>query len=516
MKSILSNKFIGAALITAFILLMGPGQSQAAFEFQERGGRSTALGGAYTAVSDDIEAIWWNPAGLRLVRNIQVDTSYTSLYGMGDLGQMNFAAVIPTMNLGSWAFGFSSFGFSDYKETDLRLSFSSALQDGIYFGTNLKSSGIKIGNDGGSGGVFAMDVGFLGNVSENFSIGGVAYNINRPKLLSSPPEDLEQRYMVGLYATPIDGVAVSFDMHKVPDKDWEQRIGLEFPLASNFLLRTGMQTRPARLSLGFGANIGIFSLNYAFRNHHTLDAQHLFALQARFGAATQPRVRVVAEEYVEEDEVEPEIMININTANVDELSAIPGLGPTVSGRIVEYRDKTGDFRSVRDIMRVPGVTRNMYSSFRNYMTVDGETVIEEVSYRWGRPDYGYSDAMEELHLQEEEEALTEEKVEVEPEIEPEPLPVSEPEPEAKPVVEPEPESVKKVEDTAPPAKININTADAASLRSAGIPAVLARNIVRYRDSRGYFSSWNDLNKVPGMQRSMLNKLRESAVIERVR
>ena len=127
------------------------------------------------------------------------------------------------------------------------------LRDGVYFGTNLKSNGLSVGNDGGSGGVFAVDAGFLGNISENYSIGAAAYNVNSPVILSDPDEALQQRYMFGFYATPIEGVAVSLDLHKVLDRQWEQRLGLEFPLTQKFLLRTGVQTRPARFSFGFVA-----------------------------------------------------------------------------------------------------------------------------------------------------------------------------------------------------------------------------------------------------------------------
>lgn len=470
----------------------------AAFEFKERGGRSTALGGAYTAVSDDIESIWWNPAGLRLIRNIQIDTAYSALYGMSDLAQINFAAAVPTMNLGTWGFGFSSFGFSDYRETDIRIAFATALRDGIYFGTNLKSNSVSIGGGDGSDGTLAIDAGVLGNITENFSIGASAYNINKPKLLSGPYEALEQRYMFGLYATPLDGIAVSFDMHKVLDREWEHRLGLEFPLTENFHLRTGVQTRPSRLSFGFGAQAGIFVLNYSFRNHHTLDDQHLFALQTRFGGRTAPRVRVAAVEDVQEDEDAPKIVVNINTASLEEIGAIPGLGPTVAGRIIEYRERTGDFRTVRDLMRVQGMTRNMYNNFRGYMTVTGSTEIPEESFREERPDYGYADAMQERALEER----------PEPEPEPEPEPTPEPEPEPEPAPEPEPE----VEEE-PAEPINLNTADVRALRDAGIPNALARNIVRYRDARGDFTSWEDLQRVPGMQRSMIDRLQESAVIE---
>ncbi len=487
------------ALGGVIIFLLSCSFLRAAFEFKERGGRSTALGGAYTAVSDDAEGVWWNPAGIRLARTIQVDTSYTALYGMSDLALINFAAVVPTLYAGTWGLGYSSFGFSDYRETDLRLSFATGLREGIYFGTNLKSSSVKIGSGGGSGGVFAVDAGFLGNITENYSIGFTAYNINRPRLLSGPGEYLQQRYMFGLYALPVEGVAVSADFHKVPDEDWEHRLGLEFPLTGNFLLRAGVQSRPARFSFGFGAQAGIFSLNYSYRTHSELEAQHMFSMQGRFGRDPDDIRRVSPADEVEEEE-ETGIVVNINTATSEELTAVPGLGPTTAGRIIEYREQTGEFRSVRDLMRIYGFTRDMYSRFRDYLTVEGETTIapDMMPVPWRVPDIG--DYYEEHYA---------------PDEAPEEVPVEEPEekPEEVPAEEPEEEPGEDPEADPEEELFNLNTASAAELRGAGIPPALARSIIRYRSSHGDFNQWEDLMSVPGMRRSFLESLQDAAVLE---
>ncbi|MBI4522131.1 MAG: helix-hairpin-helix domain-containing protein [Gemmatimonadetes bacterium] len=47
--------------------------------------------------------------------------------------------------------------------------------------------------------------------------------------------------------------------------------------------------------------------------------------------------------------------LDLNRASADELSRLPGIGPTLAARIVEARKRRGAFRSVDDLLDVPGI-----------------------------------------------------------------------------------------------------------------------------------------------------------------
>lgn len=64
--------------------------------------------------------------------------------------------------------------------------------------------------------------------------------------------------------------------------------------------------------------------------------------------------------------------LNINRASVSQLSALDGIGDTLAQRIVDYRDKNGDFKSTRDILNVKGIGETKYNKFKDYITVGGE------------------------------------------------------------------------------------------------------------------------------------------------
>lgn len=62
--------------------------------------------------------------------------------------------------------------------------------------------------------------------------------------------------------------------------------------------------------------------------------------------------------------------ININMASADELAQLKGVGSKYAERIVEYREKNGPFKSVQDIMKVPGIGQKTYEENQDRITVE--------------------------------------------------------------------------------------------------------------------------------------------------
>ncbi len=47
--------------------------------------------------------------------------------------------------------------------------------------------------------------------------------------------------------------------------------------------------------------------------------------------------------------------VHLNTATLEELDTLPGVGPVTAQKIVEYRERNGGFTSVDDLDAVPGI-----------------------------------------------------------------------------------------------------------------------------------------------------------------
>ncbi|GFP30299.1 competence protein ComEA [Candidatus Hakubella thermalkaliphila] len=61
--------------------------------------------------------------------------------------------------------------------------------------------------------------------------------------------------------------------------------------------------------------------------------------------------------------------INLNTASIEELEELPGIGPTLATRIVEYREKHGPFRKVEQLMNVSGIGIKKFESLKDKVRI---------------------------------------------------------------------------------------------------------------------------------------------------
>jgi competence protein ComEA len=65
----------------------------------------------------------------------------------------------------------------------------------------------------------------------------------------------------------------------------------------------------------------------------------------------------------------PGALININIAGIDELEQLPGVGPALARRIVEYRQKNNGFSSVEELDNVEGIGPAKLESIKDLVTI---------------------------------------------------------------------------------------------------------------------------------------------------
>ena len=64
-------------------------------------------------------------------------------------------------------------------------------------------------------------------------------------------------------------------------------------------------------------------------------------------------------------------IININTATVEDIQVLPGIGPLLAQRIVEYREENGPFETNGELMNVSGIGEKKLEEIWDYITVGG-------------------------------------------------------------------------------------------------------------------------------------------------
>lgn len=71
--------------------------------------------------------------------------------------------------------------------------------------------------------------------------------------------------------------------------------------------------------------------------------------------------------------------VNLNTAAQAELETLPGIGPVLARRIIDYREREGGFGRIEDLRAVHGIGPKTYESLKNCVTVYGEALEKAVA-----------------------------------------------------------------------------------------------------------------------------------------
>jgi competence protein ComEA len=62
-------------------------------------------------------------------------------------------------------------------------------------------------------------------------------------------------------------------------------------------------------------------------------------------------------------------MINLNLATLVELETLPGIGPALGQRIIDYRQANGPFTNTDELMEVSGIGPGKYEQIKNLISV---------------------------------------------------------------------------------------------------------------------------------------------------
>lgn len=278
------------------------------------GNRALALGGAFTAISDDASAALWNPGGLGIVPTREFQASWSKLYDL-DVTENYLSFVLPSWRLGTAGVTVRYLGVEgiegrdernlptkmdlDAGEMELLLGYGRGLASGLSVGTSLKLRRQNIAGYSADG--LGADIGLLARPAEwfgggdnwlgGFTVGAVLYNALEPSIRLDRDEVVDPMatrlgVAFGSRLLRTGSLLASLDLEQSADLDTRLHTGLELRMHPLFALRGGMDNGMPTAGVGLAWH-GV-ALDYLFADG-SLGEVHRIGLSLRFGGTTEER-----------------------------------------------------------------------------------------------------------------------------------------------------------------------------------------------------------------------------------
>ncbi|OGR81596.1 MAG: hypothetical protein A2X32_03485 [Elusimicrobia bacterium GWC2_64_44] len=296
-------------LLTAALLLAAggaraAGTSGASFLRVGWGARPAAMGEAFTAAADDVDAVYWNPAGLNYVKRLQQTFGHNSWLEGTNFEHAAFAlrrstasvlgVGIAYLNTGDIERG-NKYGYTEgyYSAADMSvlLSYARRLKK-IHTGVTLKVVQERI--ESSEAKAFAADAGAIYEFSPKLRLGATLKNLGTGLTLTKEAAPLPMGLRAGAALQFSKNLLLTSDASLPFDDSLSLHFGAEYIYPSpvkgvRLALRGGFKTASmaylgatSALTLGFGAEAGAVGLDYALSPYGDLGLTHRVSLKIKF------------------------------------------------------------------------------------------------------------------------------------------------------------------------------------------------------------------------------------------
>jgi len=310
----------------------------ASFLKMDVGAKGAAMGGAYTALTNDATSIYWNPAGLAQIKQPECNFMHNKWFS--NINYEFLAAAYPTENL-TFAISFAYLYMDEIKEIvkdtegrgngrywetgkvftaeDIALSvaFAQALEENLFIGTNFKYINEGIADESASG--WAMDLGILFKPANKLRFGFVIQNLG-PKMKFIKDEfSLPLTYRTGIAYQIGEKINLALEIDKTKDEKLDACAGMELWFGNWLVLRFSGRTKsddklgkfkglPTGLTVGSGFNLGrSATLDYAYVPYGDLGDTHRISIAMKLGQEKQLSLPKFKPKEIADEIIEPEL-----------------------------------------------------------------------------------------------------------------------------------------------------------------------------------------------------------------
>ncbi len=240
--------------------------------------RARGMGGAYTSAADDVNALYFNPAGLSYV-NMEAQVGFGRLNGQAftEFKTGNVGIRLPR-KLGTVALGARLFDV-DFEEETLMSEQTWSLAHGFDLQNDIHSR-ISLGyalnyyrlefEEDDDDSAFGIDLGATAFLHGRTKLGFSVSNLNSAVMGDANQHTLPTKLALGLSYVPYDRVTTSIEVKKDFAKETEFMGGVEVWIFEPFCVRFGVHSNPATWNAGIGLDVQGIKLDLAYTAHAVL------------------------------------------------------------------------------------------------------------------------------------------------------------------------------------------------------------------------------------------------------
>jgi hypothetical protein len=255
------------SIITIFLALLTFFSAKAANDNYPFGGRPASMANSTVAVYD-FWGLSFNQAAIARQKGPVAGVYFENRFLTKEmsLGAMGFS-----MPAGGGVMGVSAtfFGYSQYHESKIGLTYARKLSDKISVGVQLNYLYASVAGYGNKGSI-AGELGMIYELLPGLNLGAHIFNPTRTKVASYNNEQIPTIIKIGMAYSFSERVLVSIEAEKDIVENPIFKAGIEYGLTENLFVRGGIGTNPTLNSLGVGFYFGSLKFDISSSFHYLL------------------------------------------------------------------------------------------------------------------------------------------------------------------------------------------------------------------------------------------------------